>query len=494
MKPIFEKEREFLKEQGIDIPKYCWKDGMKIYVNANDEFPIITLEVNELLNKVKIKKNIIQEINNNEIHIKTVYKGKKYDEIRINKTFQEELDHKTCKRLNKLIGWQVGMTIAYLNDHQDSKTRISISGGKDSSVMNHMFKKFVLLKLKNKKYKYDGFNTTNDTADTYRQMYKEGLSKEDINNPLIYISDDVYKSLLEFGFKESQFQFIGKKRYIHIGWYQWVEFVKGWWIPNVLKRSCCSTFKEGQVKLLLDKNKKYTILTGVRKYESTKRADYEFNIKEAIYKTKGESYYNMPSDWVRIAPICYLTDTDVWLYILKENIEINPMYELGFERVGCLICPYGSPYTNLLIQYFYPKQWDRWMNIVKMNYQVKNVEQRLKWTVDEYSQGGKWRVGLSKEYEIISKKKTKERIQYLAEVKGITFEMAEKYWDKKCSCGKKLNPDETAMNFKLFGRYEDQEDNRQLLCKDCMCKKLGITSKEYVLKVQEFRNQGCNLF
>lgn len=72
--------------------------------------------------------------------------------------------------------------------------------------------------------------------------------------------------------------------------------------------------------------------------------------------------------------------------------------------------------------------------------------------------------------------------------------MAEKYWDKKCLCGKKLNPDEIAMFYKIFGRYENQEDNRQLLCKKCLCEKLNITTKEYSEKVMEFRKQGCNLF
>lgn len=495
-KPIFSKEREFLKEQGINIPENCWRDGQKIYLNHDDLFPIITFEVVELLNKIKVKKNIIQSINGDKVHIKNTYKSKKYDEIWVNKSWKQEVKENE-KRLDKLIGKHVGMTIKYLNNHTDSETRVSISGGKDSTVMNYIFKKFVLPKLKNKEFYYDGFNTTNDTADTYRQMYKEGLTKEDINNPLIYINDKTYENMIRNGFKEENFIYKGKKRYCLLGWYQWVEFVKGWWIPNALKRSCCSTFKEGQVKLLLDKNKNYTILTGVRKYESAKRADYEFNIKEAIIKTKGKEYYNMPIDWNRIAPICYMTDEDVWLYIMKENIAVNPMYEVGFNRCGCLICPYNSPYTNMLIQRFYRNQWDRWMNIIKMNYQVKNVESRLKWSLDEYGQGGKWRVGLSKEHELISKKKTKERIKELANLKGISENMAEKYWNKKCSCGKKLNPDEIAMNYKLFGRYEDidaSKDDRELLCKECMCKKLGITSKEYSEKVQEFRSSGCNLF
>ena len=135
------------------------------------------------------------------------------------------------------------------------------------------------------------------------------------------------------------------------------------------------------------------------------------------------------------------------------------------------------------------------MNIVSKNYEVKNVAKRLKWTLKEYL-GGKWKVGLSKEYELLSKKKTKERVEELAEIKGISYDMAEKYWNKSCSkCGKaKLNPDEIAMFYKLYGRYEEKEDNRELMCKDCLCKELGITPKEYSLKVQEFRKQGCNLF
>ena len=72
--------------------------------------------------------------------------------------------------------------------------------------------------------------------------------------------------------------------------------------------------------------------------------------------------------------------------------------------------------------------------------------------------------------------------------------MAEKYWDNKCKCGKKLNPDEVAMFLKIMGRYEGVEDNRQYLCKECLCKAMGWTTKEYAEKVKEFRDSGCKLF
>jgi hypothetical protein len=56
----------------------------------------------------------------------------------------------------------------------------------------------------------------------------------------------------------------GKMVKRNMGWYQWIKNVKNYWIPNALKRSCCSTFKEGQVRLLLDKKQKYVIQIHLR--------------------------------------------------------------------------------------------------------------------------------------------------------------------------------------------------------------------------------------
>ena len=90
MKPIFELEFIFLKENGVNIPKNCWRDGSKIYLNHDDLFPIITFQVIELMNKITIRKNNIVSVDGEKIHIKASYKGKKYDEIWINKTLEQE--------------------------------------------------------------------------------------------------------------------------------------------------------------------------------------------------------------------------------------------------------------------------------------------------------------------------------------------------------------------------------------------------------------------
>lgn len=38
-------------------------------------------------------------------------------------------------------------------------------------------------------------------------------------------------------------------------------------------------------------------------------------------------------------PIVDWTDYDVWSYIHAEKIPVNPLYQCGFHRVGCIGCP-----------------------------------------------------------------------------------------------------------------------------------------------------------
>ena len=38
-------------------------------------------------------------------------------------------------------------------------------------------------------------------------------------------------------------------------------------------------------------------------------------------------------------PIIDWSDQEVWEYIRSEKISVNPLYEMGFFRVGCIGCP-----------------------------------------------------------------------------------------------------------------------------------------------------------
>lgn len=450
MKPIFEEEKWFIYNQiGVQLPDNCWRDGSKIYLNSDKDTLMLTFKVEN--GKMNIKKNNIELVTG------------KYK----NKTLEEEIIE-VNDRLDLLESESIENTVNYITMHKDSEPRLSHSGGKDSDVMYYIFKK-AIKECKKKEgldfeYVIDFFNTSNDTPQTYRHI-KEIQEKDNliIHNP-------------------------------EMGWYDWIEKKKNYYLPSTFVRNCCSTYKEGQVSKILDKKKNYILFLGARKHESIKRKDYDWDLNEAWKKANPDKKLMFPENHRRFLPIVNFTDVEVWLYIIREKMKVNEQYKLGFNRVGCLICPYMTGYIDILIKYYYPSFWDRWMNIVGKNYEEYNIKNRLKWSKEEYGEFGRWKTGLSRETEIISRKATPERVKELAELKGISENVAKKYFSKKCSCGKKLNPDEIAMYLKIFGRYEGKEDNRDYLCKNCLCEKIHITKKEYSEKVMDFRSQGCELF
>ena len=305
-------------------------------------------------------------------------------------------------------------------------------------------------------------NTSNDTADTYREIKSLPQDKLNILNP-------------------------------KIGFYQWIEDVKHYYLPSIRVRNCCSTYKEGQTNKAYDNNRPTIMVSGLRSKESTKRSKYS-NLMTYEWSMEHIGSYNLPKKWIMFAPLCEdWADEDIWLYLLMTKTHFNPMYKKGFHRVGCLICPFQQDYVDLLIQYWYPKAWERWLKILKKNYDITLVEKTLKWTFEEWA-NGEWKSSFSKEHMIISQKPTPERIKELAELKGISEAMAVKYFNRTCPCGKKLNPTEISMFFKTQGRLENQEDNRNILCKSCLCDKMGWTKTQYKEKRIEFQESGCNLF
>ncbi len=445
MKPIFEPERQFFyKKTGILLPTDCWRDGTKIYLDCTCDKPLYKFNV-------KNKKIIIQKDNTK---LFKDYKQKKLTELQ--DIFNE--------RINNLVKISFYRLAKFLLKHPNKLYVFSHSGGKDSAVAYDIWEKTINKIYKKYSLKIDYIinfaNTSNDTADTYKYIKNE-LPKDKLKilNP-----------------KEGFYQWIVRKRY---------------YTPSRLVRNCCSTYKEGQINKAYDNNLEYVMCIGVRSSESTKRRKYQFVMDDEFYKKIFNGKSNMPKKWVNIAPIIDWTDEDVWLYILKNNLKYNRQYNLRFNRCGCLICPYQSDYIDLLIEEYYPKQWKRWIDILTKSYTSSFVYENFKWTLEEWL-NGKWKLGIGKEHELIHKKPTPERIKELATIKGISEEMAAKYFNKKCSCcDKKLNSDELAMNFKMIGRGMDLN---KLLCRKCFCNKFNMSSKEYTQKIIEFRNSGCNLF
>lgn len=429
---------------GIELPPNCWRKGSKIYLNHFDEKPFFTFKVDLLNTQINIKK-----------YIEPTHK---------NYTLEEE--YEIAKDvLEDKVKESISMTKSYILEHMDHKKFVSISGGKDSDVMKHIVDIAIdeLSKEgKNIEYNLIAFNTSNDTAETYKHLkFHHAMNKDNIISP-------------------------------EVGFYHWVANKKKYFTPSRFVRNCCSTYKEGQISRIMEKDENTLTFLGMRAPESFKRSHYDWDLNKAQLESGGK--LNVPMNWKRFLPIVKWTDAEVWLYILNRNMEYNPMYNKGFSRVGCLICPYQNDYIDLLIKDFYPKQWSRWMDILRKGYEMYGVENRLKWSSLEWSEGGRWKNATSKESELTSKKATPQRVKELANLKGISEEMATKYFKRVCACGKKMNPTEVAMFLKLTGRYESVEDNRQYLCKKCLSEFLNMDIQEYKDKEIEFIESGCELF
>ena len=40
-----------------------------------------------------------------------------------------------------------------------------------------------------------------------------------------------------------------------------------------------------------------------------------------------------------VNPIYEWSDMDIWDYIRQEGLKVNPLYDRGYKRVGCIGCP-----------------------------------------------------------------------------------------------------------------------------------------------------------
>lgn len=180
---------------------------------------------------------------------------------------------------------------------------VGFSGGKDSQAV------LELVKMAGVKYHAVYNVTTNDPADNVRFIKH--------NYP------DVKFSIPE----KSYFQLIAQKG-----------------VPTMFNRWCCALFKETS-------GVGYVVLTGVRKEESRKRAEYDEVGKWGRSKGKKETVDldKMEANEFRcvggkdkfmVYPILEWTEKDVWDFITQRGLNVNPCYKTH-KRVGCVFCPFA---------------------------------------------------------------------------------------------------------------------------------------------------------
>ena len=91
-----------------------------------------------------------------------------------------------------------------------------------------------------------------------------------------------------------------------------------------LRRECCHIRKIEPLNRALQGADVW--LTGQRREQSATRTELPFAEQD---KTRGIDKYNPIFDW---------SETDVWAYILVNNVPYNALYHQGFPSIGCDPC------------------------------------------------------------------------------------------------------------------------------------------------------------
>lgn len=83
-------------------------------------------------------------------------------------------------------------------------------------------------------------------------------------------------------------------------------------------------------------------------------------------------------------PIYEWSHTEVWEYIRDRGIEYNPLYDMGFHRVGCIGCPMNTKQVSELERYpkykeNYIKAFERMVKRRKENGKDNNNEYSRNW-------------------------------------------------------------------------------------------------------------------
>ena len=138
--------------------------------------------------------------------------------------------------------------------------------------------------------------------------------------------------------------------------------------PSRTLRWCCSVHKAApqtlKIREIIGKSDYVGAdFVGVRAHESERRSQYD---EESFgMKQKGQYSHNSILDW---------SSAEVWLYIYARGLEINEAYKKGVARAGCLFCPMGSGKSDAFRYMTYPKEIDRYTDIIREMVHDKNIE------------------------------------------------------------------------------------------------------------------------
>lgn len=346
IRPVFLEEKFLLSQILPDVFGDVW--AKSVWADKSSHF---------FIDGVKVKKSILQALKKFPSNI-LAEEFEKFNPSADMLCAEQDIINAFVKcnegHLNKILhetlpdseGWSQG-AIPFIQEvvarNPNRHPFVSFSGGKDSTVVSHL----VQQALSSPSIIHIFGDTTLEFPYTYE--YVKRFQEKHTRTPFLLERNN-----------ESDFMSLCKK----VG------------PPSRVKTWCCSIFKTGPMGTTLA-NMGMELLTfyGVRRHESASRSKY----LRLTPSPKLEMQHVA-------APIIDWYDVDVWLYILKNKLDFNKAYRLGFTRVGCWCCPNNSDWSDLLMAVHNSKHYCEWRGFL-----IDFAKKIGKPDAEVYIETGKWK-------------------------------------------------------------------------------------------------------
>ncbi|ETR69775.1 MAG: hypothetical protein OMM_03702 [Candidatus Magnetoglobus multicellularis str. Araruama] len=105
--------------------------------------------------------------------------------------------------------------------------------------------------------------------------------------------------------------------------------------PFEISSYCCTIMKKLPFSSYETKSRKKPFI-GTMAIES--------NARKRFYLKSGCNSFDAKKP--KSTPLAFWNEEDIWAYIKKYDIEYSKIYDMGYERTGCMFCMFGVQYDD----------------------------------------------------------------------------------------------------------------------------------------------------